>query len=216
MSQSLLRLFADEGLVSPYVFSAFVALQEKALPFELRPVSLARGEQFSTEYRKLSLTARVPTLQHDDLALSESSAIVEYLEEVFPPPGHAGLLPRNPISRARARQVSSWLRTDLAPLREERPSESIFMGPVYTSLSPAARAGAEKLVQIVDRLLPAGASTLFTEWCLADAELAFVLQRLLANGDEVPARIADYARTTWQRPSVQAFVSAARPEARCS
>ena len=42
-------------------------------------------------YRDRSLTAKVPALEHDDFWLAESSAIAEYLEEAFPPPGHPAL-----------------------------------------------------------------------------------------------------------------------------
>ena len=46
---------------------------------------------------------------------------------------------------------------------------------------------------------------------MVDSELAFMLHRLLLNGDAVPDRIATYARKQWQRPSVRAFVEHVRP-----
>lgn len=79
-----LRLYVDSQLTSPYATSAFVVLREKGIEFELIPVDLEASENQSADYASLSLTQRVPTLIHGDFALSESSAITEYLEEVFP------------------------------------------------------------------------------------------------------------------------------------
>ncbi len=51
------------------------------------------------------------------------SAIAEYLEERFAPPQWgAQYLPARFTKRARARQIQAWLRSDLLPLREERPT----------------------------------------------------------------------------------------------
>ncbi|HSS38846.1 MAG TPA: glutathione S-transferase N-terminal domain-containing protein, partial [Polyangia bacterium] len=76
-----LILWGSELGNSPYVLSCFVALREKQVPFELRTLSLQKGEQHRPSFVALSLTARVPALVDGDLTLSESSAIVEYLDE---------------------------------------------------------------------------------------------------------------------------------------
>lgn len=46
---------------------------------------------------------------------------------------------------------------------------------------------------------------------MADADLAFMLHRLILNGDAAPERVARYAAGIWRRPSVQAFVTHERP-----
>ncbi len=71
----------------------------------------------------MSSQLHLPTLVHGDFALVESSAIAEYLEEAFP---GAVLYPENLRDRARARQFQAWLRSDLMPLREERPTSVMF------------------------------------------------------------------------------------------
>ncbi len=83
MSSSNLRLYADAQFASPYAMSVLVALYEKGLLFELVTVDLANNANLEPEYVASSLTQRVPTLVHDSFALSESSAITEYLDEVF-------------------------------------------------------------------------------------------------------------------------------------
>src|SRR5882724_3909262 len=95
-------LYGSEMWNSPYVLSCFVALREKRLPFETRLVALHRGAQHEPAYVGASLTARVPAFADGALSISESSAIVEYLEDKFPAPGHPRALPADVADRARA------------------------------------------------------------------------------------------------------------------
>ena len=81
-----LTLYADSRFMSPYVMSVFVTLLEKQIPFQLQVVDLEANENRADAYARLSLTHRVPTIVHDGLHLSESSAITEYFEEAFPAP----------------------------------------------------------------------------------------------------------------------------------
>jgi len=205
-------LYADHLWESPWVFTAFVALQEKRIPFVTQTMDLGRGDQRAPDYVHKTLTARVPTLEHEGFFLAESGAIVEYLEELFPPPAHPQLLPSARNDRARARQILGWLRTDLHALRKERPSSTLFFGPLTEPMSPAGRADAGKLVRVASELVRSPGSTLFAEWSIADAELAFALQRLLVNSEPLPDGLRDYVERQWQRPSVRAFVALPRPE----
>ena len=207
-----LVLHTDSLWISPWVFTAFVALKEKALEFEANPVSLEAGEQNMPGFRDPSITARVPALEHDDFWLAESTAIVDYLDEAFPESPRA--LPADLRERARARQVLSWLRSDLAVLREQRSTMTMFREHAIAPLTPEAAAAAEKLLRVADALVPPERPTLAPSgFSVADADLAFVLHRLILNGDEVPARLRAYAELHWQRPSVRAFVERTRPNA---
>jgi len=98
-----MKLFIDSNHLSPYAMSAFVALREKAIPFELALVDLQRGEHLAAGYAGVSSTLRVPTLSHDGFNLSESSAICEYLEEAFPAPPSTRPTFRIGPGRARSR-----------------------------------------------------------------------------------------------------------------
>jgi glutathione S-transferase len=209
LNSKTLRLYADAQFASPYAMSVFVALREKALAFDMVSVDLGRGANRTPDFAALSLTQRVPTLVHDGFTLSESSAITEYLEETF---GGPRLYPADRHLRARARQVQAWLRSDLMPIRMERSTEVVFYGPCASPLSGDANAAAQKLFSVAEALLPSDGHNLFGEWCIADVDLALMLNRLVMNGDPVPQRLADYARVQWQRPSVQQWVGLARPE----
>jgi glutathione S-transferase len=199
-----LTLFADTFWISPYVFSCFVTLREKGLDFSVDPVALQSKEQNEPAYRDGTITGRVPALRHGDFWLAESQAIIEYLDDAFPDTPRA--LPQGVEPRARARQILSWLRSDLMPIRDERPTSTMFYERARAPLSDAGNAAAEKLLRVADLLVPPGSGSLFGAWSQADSDLAFMLHRLLLNGHEVPAKIRAYAEREWQRPSVQEFV----------
>lgn len=202
-------LYVDSQYTSPYAMSVFVGLKEKKIPFELRTIDLLNGANRSAEYATESLTARVPTLVDGDFSLSESSAITEYLDEVYP---GTALYPSDPRTRARARQVQAWLRSDLMDIRQERSTIVVFYQPSPQPLSPAAEIAARKLFRAAETLLAHGGDNLFGSWSIADVDLALMLNRLVLNGDPVPSKLADYARLQWQNPSVQEWVNQRRPE----
>lgn len=201
-------LYVDAQFTSPYALSVFVTLREKGLPFDLRTVDLEQGAHHETGYADLSLTRRVPTLVHGDFTLSESSAITEYLETISPA---VPVYPADVLERARARQVQAWLRSDLATLREERSTELIFYRPTDKPLSDAGYAAASKLIAIAQSLLPDGRMSLFDKWCIADVDLALMLNRLVYNDDVVPPLLAEYARRQFTRPAVQEWIAMTRP-----
>jgi glutathione S-transferase len=199
-----LKLYVDSRYTSPYAMSAFVALTEKKLSFDLITIDLNKAEQYQADFSQISLTSRVPVLDHDGFYLSESSAIDEYIDETFP---GLKLYPTSTKEKAKARQVQAWLRSDLMPIRMERSTEVIFYKPVTTPLSESAQQAAKKLFFIADELLQNGSKNLFGDWCIADTDLALMLNRLVLNGDVVPEKLAAYAKHQWQRPSVQAWVN---------
>lgn len=208
MQESRFHLYADAQFTSPYAMSVFVTLHEKNLPFDLSTVDLDIHANKEAGYASTSLTQRVPTLVQGDFALSESSAITEYLEEAFP---QTRVYPQDRLLRARARQVQAWLRSDLMPIREERSTQVVFYGVRGAPLSAAANAAAQKLFSAAEALLPADSPNLFGEWCIADTDLAVMLNRLVMHGDPVPARLAEYATRQFERPSVRLWAELDRP-----
>lgn len=206
-----LTLYAESLWISPYVFSSFVALREKGAAFDVVEVALVDGAHRRPDYATPSVTGRVPSLDHDGFRLAESSAIAEYLEEVFPPPANARLLPQGLQERARARQLMAWLQSDLAALRDERATVTMFYRFELEPLGEGARKDTERLVRVAEQLIPSDGGPLFGAWSLVDAELAFMLHRLILNREPVPERVAAYASRQWERPSVREFARHARP-----
>jgi glutathione S-transferase len=207
LSSTSLLLYVDAQYVSPYALSAFVALHEKGLPFDIQTLDLAAKAQHEPDFAAKSLTRRVPTLIHDGFSLSESSAIAEYIDEVFP---GTALYPTEPQSRARARQIQAWLRSDLTALKQERPTEVVFLGEKQPPLSQKAQRAAEKLFSAAELLLAANTENLFGQWSIADVDLALTLNRLILHGDSVPNNLVTYAKNQWQRPSVQLWINQKR------
>lgn len=204
-------LYAETNFDSPWVFAAYVALREKGLAFDLRPFDLSAKEQRRGEFAERAPTGKVPTLVDGEVWLAESSAIVEYLEERYPAPGHPAVLPDGPVERAEARMVMSWIRSSLPSLREARPTSTIFFGrPSRAALPPAAQRDAETLVARATRWLGDRAH-LFGRFGVADADLGLALQRLRANGDPLPDPLAAYADRVWRRPSVRGWLEQPRP-----
>ncbi|AZE94980.1 putative glutathione S-transferase [Pseudomonas orientalis] len=203
-----LRLYVDSLFTSPYAMSVFVALREKGLAFETVSLDLDAGQHQVAGYARLSLTRRVPTLEEGEFSLSESSAITEYLDEAYP---ESRVYPVDPQQRARARQVQAWLRSDLLPIRQERSTLVVFCGQKMPPLSPLAEVATAKLINVAQELLAADRDYLFGTWSVADVDLAVMLNRLILNGDPVPAQLVAYARRQWQRPSVQEWINQPRP-----
>jgi glutathione S-transferase len=205
-----LVLYGNDQYTSPYVFSAFVTLTEKRVPFRLEVLSLEKREHHRPEYAGPSYTGKVPALRHGDFWIAESSAIDEYVEEAFPPPAHPRLYPEDPRDRAKVRMVQAFLRSDLGPLRAARPTSSFFLGEAVAPLSAEAKGSAEKLFALAERVLPPGAPFVGGAFSPGDADLALMLQRLVANHDPCPDRLAAYARTIFARPSIRAWLGKTR------
>lgn len=205
MGKDTFTLYVDSRFASPYAMSAFVALIEKNISFEMKTLHLGTNDLLNDEYKKQSLTNRVPILIHNNFSLSESSAIDEYIEELFPAPHFTALYPANICDRARARQIQAWLRSDLMPIREERPTDVIFYSPSKYPLSEKAKTTSDKLIETATLLIGDKVS-LFNEWCIADTDLALMLQRLIKNNDVVPENLVRYANEQWDRPSVKKWL----------
>lgn len=207
MSEPAMILWSDANFFSPYVMSAWVALHEKGLPFTIKSIDINAGVQHTPDWPGYPLTQRVPLLEMAGFTLSESSAIAEYLEERFAPPEWERIYPHALQNRARARQIQAWLRSDLLPIREERPTTIMFAGEKKGALSAAGQRSAAKLYAIAGELLSHGKPNLFGEWCIADADLSAMLNRLVMNGDDVPPLLAEYAAFQWQRSSIQRYAA---------
>ena len=96
-----------------------IALNLKDIAYEIRPVHLLKngGEQYNADYLALNPQGRVPVLVIENKVLSQSSAIIEYLEETYPTPP---LLPDNALERAYVRSLSQIIACDIHPLNNLR------------------------------------------------------------------------------------------------
>ena len=101
-----------------------LGLAHKDIAHELVPIALMTGEQRAPEHRARNPIGQVPVLEllggEQPVLLAQSVAILEYLEEVFPEPA---LLPREPIARARVRELVELVNSGIQPLQNLSVSE---------------------------------------------------------------------------------------------
>lgn len=96
-----------------------IALNLKGLAYEAVPVHLLRGggEQLAAPYRAVNPAGLVPALEDNGIVLTQSLAIIEYLEEVHP---LVPLLPQDAVGRARVRALAQTIACDTHPLMNLR------------------------------------------------------------------------------------------------
>ena len=96
-----------------------IALNLKGLDYEQVPIHLRRGggEQFSAVYKTVNPQALVPALEDEGRILTQSLAIIEYLEEKYPKPQ---LLPANPADRALVRSMALIVACEIHPIQNLR------------------------------------------------------------------------------------------------
>ena len=102
---------------SSAAFRVRIALNLKGVAYESVDTSLPKGEHLSDAYRALNPQRLVPSLDVGDAVLSQTLAIIEYLEETHPTPR---LLPSDPIGRARVRSMALAIACDIHPLNNMR------------------------------------------------------------------------------------------------
>lgn len=123
-----------------------IALNIKGLDYEQSFVHLTRdgGEQFKPEYVALNPQKLVPTLIDGGEPITQSMAIMEYIEETRPNPP---LLPKDAVGRARVRSLANIIACDIHPINNLR---------VRNYVRDDLKAGSEGMRQFVERWILSG------------------------------------------------------------
>ena len=114
------REFALYGYFrSSAAYRVRIALSLKGIEPELRFIHLLKdgGRQHTPEYQSLNPQGLIPALAHDGHVITQSLAIIEYLDEIVPEPP---LLPRDAAGRARARSIAYAVACDIHPVNNLR------------------------------------------------------------------------------------------------
>jgi maleylacetoacetate isomerase len=103
-------------------FRVRIALNHKGLKYEQAGVSLPKGEHLEAGYKSVNTQGLVPALEDGGRLLTQSLAIIEYLDEVYPGPK---LLPVAPLDRAYVRAFSQIIACEIHPLNNLRTRKYI-------------------------------------------------------------------------------------------
>jgi len=208
-----LVLYAGEKNISSWSMRAYVALAAKGLEFEERTISL-REDKDRSRRRRVSPTGRVPVLHHGAIVVPDSLAIIEYLEETFPPPAHPALWPSERAERARARWLAAAMHSGFVKLREGMSFNLCFL-PQPPQPPAEALAEAADLLSLWEETLAqktAGGPFLSGGFGAADAMFAPAIVRLTSF--RVPAgkapRAAAYMEAVLAHPAVKRWMDPAR------
>jgi GST-like protein len=124
-----------------------LALAEKGLEFESRYLDLLNFDQHKPEYLKINPNGTIPAMVHDGLVLTESTAIMEYVDAAFPGPP---LRPRDAVERWRMRWWMKFFDQYFGPSLS-MIGWSIFVGPSVRSRDPAQLKAAIERIPLKER-----------------------------------------------------------------
>lgn len=189
-----------------------IALRLKGLEAQSVMVDLRRGENLAEGYARISALQQVPCLEVDGVRVTQSVAIVEYLDETH---GEPRLLPKEPLARAAVREIVEAVNAGIQPLHNlavlasleeqlEAPREAVL---------DWARHWVERRLQGVERLLCAHAGEFAHGDALSAADVFLFPQ--LSKARDLQVAIEHYptaARVEEQLRSIPAFVETS-PEA---
>jgi maleylacetoacetate isomerase/maleylpyruvate isomerase len=112
-----MRLILHSAWRATAPYRVRIGLALKGLAYEYRAVDLLAGQQHGEGYRAVNPQGLTPALIADGVVMTQSLAILEWLEETHPDPA---LLPRAPADRAVARAMADIVACDIHPLNNTR------------------------------------------------------------------------------------------------
>ncbi len=198
---------------STYVRSVRLALHEKGVPHELVELDFLGGAHKQPPHTALHPFGKVPAFQHDGNTFYETSAILRYIDEVFPGPA---LMPSTPVARAKANQVMSIVDSygytpSVVNLFIPRVLAPSLGGQTDMAKVEAGKEPAALFVKELERLL--GSAQFFggANVCLADLHVLPVVTYLAATPEgkaifEGAPNLRAWLSRVQKRPSAQAMM----------
>jgi glutathione S-transferase/GST-like protein len=124
-----------------------LALMEKGVAFDSHYLDLLNFDQHKPDYLAINPQGTIPAMTHGNLVLTESTAIMEYVDEAFSGPK---LMPDGPQDRWRIRWWMKFMDQWLAP-SFSMIGWSIFVGPAVRSKDPEALKAAIERIPLAER-----------------------------------------------------------------
>jgi len=186
---------------------AWLTLREKGVEFEERVIDLCSKDS-AAEIAALTPNGNVPVLYEGETVIYDSLAIMEYANDGFPGPA---LLPADPLDRARARSLLSWMHSGFAEMRKGMPFEQTFHARPVAAPDAALREAARCAEAWERELTRTDGPYLFGSLSLADLTFVPVIRRLKAHGFPLSKypRAALWSTELMARASVREWMAAA-------
>jgi glutathione S-transferase len=176
-----LTLYYGSG--SPYAWRAQLALEHKALAYELKVLSFSAGDTRKPEFVALNPRHQVPVLVDGDFVLYESNAIVEYLDEAYPGRG-APLFPGDARQRALVRRLIAEVDNYYEKPTGEVLQQAFWKKPEEREPEKIA-AGRKAVVEEIGMFTRAMRVNFWPGRCLPQITHSFLRRRPVARGNEV-------------------------------
>jgi glutathione S-transferase len=184
--------------ISPYVRKVLVCLDLKGIPYRIDPITPFYG---SDDFTRVSPVRRIPVLIDEDLALSDSTVICEYLEERVPTPS---LYPNTAKARARARWLEEYADTRMGEVLIWRFfNELVIKRFVWGQATDdavvrfALESEIPDVLDYLERQVPSGEPYFFGEIGIADISVASLFRN---------AHFAGYSIDSGRWPNTAALV----------
>jgi len=187
--------------LSPYVRKAMVFAAEKGIDFELKPIQ-------DPDFRAISPFGKMPALRDGDFTISDSTAIITYLDALKPEPN---LIPVEPRARARAIWYEEYADTILGACSGKIFVNRVILPKFYgkpgdlDAAEEAQRTEFPRLMDYLEGVAPASGYLVEDRFTLADIAVASPLATLMHGGcpmdPEAHPRAHAYVSRIWARPS---------------
>lgn len=202
-----MKLYIGNQNYSTWSLRAWVIFEQNKLPFEVVKLKLFTPEFYQT-LEPVNPTKKVPTLVDDDIAIWDSLAILEYINDEYL---SGSAWPSNKKDKALARALSSEMHSGFMALRNEMPMNC--RAKRFVELSDQAKNDIARIDQIWSQQQEAYPEQwLFGEWSIADAMFAPVALRFETYGIELSKRAKAYQNKVLQSNAIRVWLKQAAME----
>jgi len=204
------------GVGTSRTIRAHWTLLELGLEYDCHPIQSRTGETLTDEFKQLNPRHKIPVLRHKSFVLTESAAIIQYLNETFPKPDQL-YAPRNAEARATLNEWCYFIMSELdaGSLYVARRHEGL--PHIYGEAPAAVEAAKTYFLHNLEAMAPriAIAPYLFGDrLSTADILLMTCLEWAALIGISLPGNLSPYRERIAQRPAYQAALKKNFPELR--
>lgn len=204
----MMKLYIANKKYSSWSFRPWLALTQKAIPFEevLVPFDMVNG---NPAFKKFSPNSKVPILVDGETTVWESLAIMEYVAEKYP---DRGLWPEHPVARAKARSIACEMLSGFTALRGAFPMHMAREPKAYP-VNDDVQKDLNRITKIWGQCLADhGGPFLFGDFTIVDAMFAPVANRIHIYELSDDSITQQYSSTIRAMPAYQAWQEAGKAE----